>query len=205
MSSFNSAIGGFAVRVPGYSHGGQGRGRLRAFGGEGGEGRGGRIDNRFGRGLDRSSRTYRSDGVRGPERRGPVERTQRPDAVERTRSKSISESSTLSLTVTTAEGDTVELSIEAQSLRQSEKTYTREESGVTRTRSKSKEESVSASVSVEGDLSDEELADIQELLTAIGTGGQVDFSEVESLSSYDYSLARSREVSFNVSTVAVYA
>lgn len=183
MSSINSAIGGFAVglRPPGNAYAGHAYGRSRFHG--------------FGDGRTQSS---------GPIQPGAVQRSQtQSQPISQTRTRSVADSSSLSLTVTTAEGDTVQLSVEAQSLSQSERSVSRNQDGVTRSTSQSQQQNLSASVSVKGDLNDQEIADIQKLLSSIGSGQGPDPSSTGSLSSYDYTLTRSHQVS--TSNVAVYA
>ena len=177
--SINSAIGGYAAgfRPPGHAYG-----RSRFHG--------------FGDGRTQTSGSQPSTAPRG-------QSVQRSQPISQTRTKSVADSSSLSLTVTTAEGDTVQLSVEAQSLSQSQRSESRNQDGVTRSTSQSQQQNLSASVSVNGDLNDQELADIQKLLNSIGSGQGPDLSSTGSLSSYDYTLTRSHQV--NVSSVAVYA
>lgn len=181
MSSINSVIGGYAVgfRPNGHAHG---HSRFRGFG---------------------DGRTTQSTGPNPTSGAQRVQGTQDSQLVQQTRTKSVSDSSTLSLTITTAEGDTVQLSVEAQRVRQSERGVSRTQNGVTRSASQSQQQNLSASVSVKGNLNPQELSDIQKLLDSIASGQGPDLSSTGSLSSYDYSLTQSHQV--NVSNVAVYA
>ena len=185
MSSINSVIGGYAVgfRPNGHAHG---HSRFRGFGD-------GRTTQSTG-----PNPTSGAQRVQGTQDSQPVQHTS-----IQTRTKSVSDSSTLSLTITTAEGDTVQLSVEAQRVRQSERGVSRTQNGVTRSASQSQQQNLSASVSVKGNLNPQELSDIQKLLDSIASGQGPDLSSTGSLSSYDYSLTQSHQV--NVSNVAVYA
>ncbi len=80
------------------------------------------------------------------------------------------DSSALKLTLRTAEGDTVEISLQAQSLRRSERGYARGPEGRISQRSDAKSNSVTASVNVTGDLSEAEMQDIQGLLQSLSSG-----------------------------------
>lgn len=91
--------------------------------------------------------------------RAPVESRQR-QPVAANRSVSGQQSSSLELTVTTAEGDKVTLS--AQALQ----AFAFESGGGRRSASRSQE--LSVSVNVEGDLNQEELDDIRKLALALG-------------------------------------
>ncbi len=190
MSSINSVIGGYAIgfRPHGHAHGSS---RFRGFG----DGRTQSSGSQSG-GVQRSQNGRRSQNVQGGQN------VQSSQPVTQTRTKSITDSSSLSLTVTTAEGDTIQLSVEAQSLSQSQRGVSRGQDGVTRSASQSQQQNLSASISVTGDLNDKELADIQKLLSSIGSGQSPTLSADGSLSSYGYSLTQSHQVS--VSNVAVY-
>lgn len=81
------------------------------------------------------------------------------------------ESSALKLTLRTAEGDTVEISLEARSLRQSERSSARGPGGRISQKTNTQSNSLTASVNVTGELSDAELEDIQGLLQSLAGGG----------------------------------
>jgi hypothetical protein len=113
------------------------------------------------------------------------------------------DSSALKLTVRTDEGDTVEISLAARTESTSEKASWRGPQGTAKVSEKSSSSSLSAQIKVDGDLSDQEVADIQHLLESLGSGGQAESSADNSLAAYDYSYTRTREVT--KTQVAVYA
>lgn len=120
-----------------------------------------------------------------------------PRSVARAETRTAKESSALKLTLKTAEGDTVEISLEARSFRQSERASARGPGGRISQRSNTQSESLTASVNVTGDLSDAELEDIQGLLQSLAGGGapQAGADELDTISAYQYSYQHTREVS----------
>jgi hypothetical protein len=118
-------------------------------------------------------------------------------AVARAQTRTTKDSSALKLTLKTAEGDTVEISLEASSLRQSERASARGPGGRASYKSDSRSDSFTASVNVEGDLSDAELEDIQGLLRQLagGEATQDGTEDLDTISAYQYSYQRTREVS----------
>jgi hypothetical protein len=116
------------------------------------------------------------------------------------------ESSSLKLSLKTAEGDTVEISLSAQSLSRQERGSARGPSGKITTSSAQSESSLQASVNVTGDLNEAEVEDIRKLLQAIASGKapeQTQAEEPSTLAEYQYDYTRSREVT--ESRVALYA
>jgi hypothetical protein len=107
------------------------------------------------------------------------------------------ESSALKLTLRTAEGDTVEISLEAQSLRQSERGSARGADGRVSQKSGTLSNSFSAQVNVTGDLNDAEMEDIQELLQSLAGGGapQAGEGDLDTIWAYQYSYQHTRQVS----------
>jgi hypothetical protein len=117
--------------------------------------------------------------------------------VARAQTRTTKDSSALKLTLKTAEGDTVEISLEAQSLRQSERSSARGPGGRISQKSNTQSDSFTASVNVKGDLSDAELEDIQGLLQSLASGDtpQAGADELDTISAYQYSYQHTREVS----------
>jgi hypothetical protein len=115
------------------------------------------------------------------------------------------ESSSLKLSLKTAEGDTVEISLQAQSVRQRERAYARGREGSVQQQSQSQTDRFSASVNVTGDLSEAELEDIRSLLSSLASGETpvAGEDELDTVSAYSYSYQRTREVSNT--RVALYA
>lgn len=120
-----------------------------------------------------------------------------PRSVARAETRTAKESSALKLTLKTAEGDTVEISLEASSLRQSERPSAHGPGGRISQKSNTKSDSLTASVNVTGDLSDAELEDIQGLLQSLAGGGtpQAGEGDLDTISGYQYSYQHTREVS----------
>lgn len=124
-------------------------------------------------------------------------RPARERSVARAESRTAKESSALKLTLKTAEGDTVEISLEASSLRQSERSSARGPGGRISQKSNTQSDSLTASVNVTGDLSDAELKDIQGLLQSLAGGDtpQAGQGDLGTISGYQYSYQHTREVS----------
>ena len=113
------------------------------------------------------------------------------------------DSSALKLTVRTDEGDTVEISLAARAETTSGKASWRGAQGSAKVAEQSSSSSLTAEVKVDGNLSGQEVADIQHLLESLGSGGQAESPADNSLAAYDYSYTRTREVT--KTQVAVYA
>lgn len=135
-----------------------------------------------------AERGRRNDGAR------PVGR-----AEVRTRT----DTSTLTLRVRTDDGDTVEISLAAQSQQTSGRASWRGAGGAAGATEQTSSSSLSAQVKVDGNLSDQEVADIQHLLESLSSGGQADNLADNSLAAYDYSQSRTHEVTRE--SVAVFA
>jgi hypothetical protein len=101
------------------------------------------------------------------------------------------DTSALKLKVRTDEGDVVEISLEA-----------RAQTSSGRAGEQSSSSSFSAQIKVDGNLSDQEVADIQHLLESLGSGGQAESPADNSLAAYDYSYTRTREVTRSTFAVA---
>jgi hypothetical protein len=116
--------------------------------------------------------------------------------VARSTVRSTKDSSALKLTLKTAEGDTVEISLEAQSVRQGERSSARGPQGRIAQKSDSRSNSLTASVNVTGDLSDAELEDIKGLLQSLAGGDtpQAGEGDLDTISAYQYSYQRRHEV-----------
>jgi len=117
--------------------------------------------------------------------------------VARASVRTAQESSSLRLKVRTAEGDTVEISLEAQSSRRKERSSARGAEGRVSEKLDARENRFSASVNITGDLSDEEMKDIQNLLRSLAGGGAppAGEGELDTISAYQYSFQKTREVS----------
>lgn len=103
--------------------------------------------------------------VRGPETLDPV-------VPERLRAKSRTETSTsaLQFQVKTSEGDTVTLSVNAVQQSSSDRVSYQSKDGSLRASQRTQSSSIQANVSVEGNLSEEELADISKALETLSQG-----------------------------------
>jgi hypothetical protein len=118
----------------------------------------------------------------------------RPTA--RSAMRSVKDSSSLKLTLKTAEGDTVEISLNAQSLRQRERSSARGTDGQISYKSDSRSNSLTAAVNVTGNLNDSEIEDIKSLLQSLASGDspQAGVGDLDTISGYQYSYQRTREV-----------
>ena len=105
------------------------------------------------------------------------------------------DSSTLTLKIKTDEGDTVEISLAARSQQTSARASWKGEGGSAKISEQSSSQSFSAQVKVDGDLSDQEVQDIQNLLQSLSSGQDAADPADTSLAAYDYSYTRTREVS----------
>jgi hypothetical protein len=123
-----------------------------------------------------------------------------PSPVARASVRTVKDSSVLKLTVRTAEGDTVEISLQAQSLLRHERGYARGPEGRISQKSDSQSNRLTGSVNVTGDLSESELKDIQKLMGDLA--GETPPGEPGTISDYQYSYQRTREVT--QSTVQLY-
>jgi hypothetical protein len=116
--------------------------------------------------------------------------------VARASARTAQESSSLRLKLRTAEGDTVEISLEAQSSRRRERSSARGTEGRISEKLDVRGNRFTASVSVTGDLSDEEMQDIQSLLKSLAGGKpQAGAGELDTISAYRYSFQKTREAS----------
>ena len=136
----------------------------------------------------------------GPEPR-QFHRSEAP--VARAKMRSVTEGSSLTFTVHTAQGDTVELSLAAQSVSQTGRVWAKTPDGTASERTRSSEQNFSASLKVTGDLNDEEIADIRELLSSLASGQPAADDSADTISDFSYSFQQFREVS--KSNVAIYA
>ena len=118
-------------------------------------------------------------------RSSEISRSAGPPVV-RARSRSFESNTNFELKVRTDEGDTVTLKFSRSVDRESIRVRTPE--GRLSARSSSVNEQ--ASVQIEGQLSDEEAADIQELLAGLQSG-QIDAEELDSLSGFSLSYQQS--------------
>ena len=120
----------------------------------------------------------------------------------RIRSREESAQASLTLNVRTAEGDTVELSLDATSVRQRTSGSVRTSNGKASYADASQAASVNFKATIKGDLNDQEMADIVSLIHSLGSGE----SSVTPLSSLAaYSGAFSRTFTAGNSMVRLYA
>ena len=103
--------------------------------------------------------------------------------VARIRSQTQSTQSSLKLKVRTAEGDTVELSLDANHVQQVDRGYARTAHSAAKTNQSTQSDSLDFNVSIKGNLNDQELSDIKSLIQSLTTG-QDSGSPLSSLSAY---------------------
>jgi hypothetical protein len=115
-------------------------------------------------------------------------------SVARVREHSEFTQSSLSLKVTTAEGDTVELSLDASTLKQLERGSAHTPQGSARINSASEADTATLNVKVTGDLNSQELSDIGSIIQSLETGKPLN-SPLSSLSSFDGSFKETQTVS----------
>jgi hypothetical protein len=137
----------------------------------------------------------------GPAYSSYVSRQQPVRPIARVRSQSESDSSSLTLKVKTAEGDTVELSIDAQSLTQFQSATARSRDGKVSAASANETDSLNVKLSVKGNLNDQEVSDIKSLLESLSSGQPLQ-SPLSSLSAYQGSY--SQTASRSNSTLTLY-
>ncbi|MFN0100850.1 MAG: hypothetical protein ACKV2U_02040 [Bryobacteraceae bacterium] len=113
---------------------------------------------------------YRPDVIRG----GGPRPAQGPDRQVRAAKVELSSEQTRTLELTTADGDTVSISIETSAQLEAGGFYAKGPNGRIRGGSISGDVSVSVSVQVEGDLDDQEVAEIKDLLRELVTSGKSD-------------------------------
>jgi hypothetical protein len=118
------------------------------------------------------------------------------------RSHTESTKSSLTLKVRTAEGDTVELSLNATSLKQLETGSAQTSQGTAQVNQASESDTLDFKVKIKGDLSDKEVSDIASLIQSLETGKPLD-SSLSSLSSFSGSFSQSQSV--RDSSVVLYA
>ncbi|MEO8368629.1 MAG: hypothetical protein ABI806_05485 [Candidatus Solibacter sp.] len=114
--------------------------------------------------------------------------------IARIRSRSESTSTSLSLNIRTADGDTVELSFDATSLKQTETGKLQTSAGKAAYSRTSQSDSFNFSAKVSGDLNDQELADIGSLLQSLQSGEPSE-SSPSSLDSYTGSFSQTTSIS----------
>lgn len=145
----------------------------------------------------------RIEALRPVEARRPeLNRFQDARTAERTkyRQRSTEEGS---LTLTTAEGDKVTISFRnRQSAKVDEARFYGPEGSFEKTRVKTRERS-ELSVSLEGSLSEEELADISALVDKLT--GQGDGGDLATIANYQYSYQRTEDWSLKATRVSVMA
>jgi hypothetical protein len=126
----------------------------------------------------------------------------RATGVTRVRTHTESTKSSLALNVITAEGDTVELSYDATSLKQTEKATARSSPGKATSSNTSESSSYNFNAKVTGDLNEQELSDIANVIKALQTG----VSPTASLSSLTaYSGAYQQTTAVTNSSLRLYA
>jgi hypothetical protein len=125
----------------------------------------------------------------------------RETPVARVRSHTESTQSSLTLKVRTAEGDTVELSFDATTLKQLESGRARSSHNKASYSSASESVSFSFNAKVTGDLNDQELSDIAKLIQSLETG-QAATAPLSSLDAYSGAFQQTTQVSD--STVRLY-
>ena len=123
-------------------------------------------------------------------------------SVARVREHTESTQSSLSLKVTTAEGDTVELSLDASTLKELEQGSAHTPQGSASINSASETDTVKFKLKVTGNLNDQEVSDIASVIQSLETGQPLD-SLLSSLSAFDGSFKQTQTVSD--STVTLYA
>ena len=123
-------------------------------------------------------------------------------SVARVREHTESTQSSLSLKVTTAEGDTVELSLDASTLKELERGSAHTPQGSASINSASETDTVKFKLKVTGNLSDQEVSDIASVIQSLETGQPLN-SPLSSLSSFDGSFKQTHTVSD--SKVTLYA
>ena len=117
----------------------------------------------------------------------------------RGRSREESTQSSLSLKVRTAEGDTVELSLDATSVRMRDSGSVLTGHGRAAYSRASQSDSVTFKATIKGDLNDQEMADIVSLIHSLGTS-ESSASPLSSLSVYSGAFTRAGN-----STIRLYA
>lgn len=122
--------------------------------------------------------------------------------VARVRTHAESTNSTLTLKVRTAEGDTVELSYDAASLKQHETGKAQSSQGKVAYTSDSQSDSFNFNVKIDGNLNDQELADIGKLIQSLKSGNSAAPS-VSSLAAYSGAYKQTKSVTDN--TVRLFA
>jgi len=119
---------------------------------------------------------------------------QAPTSTATVRTRTEKDSSSLKLTLRTNEGDTVEISLDAQNTRTIERGRVQTQGASASLNSDTRPSTFNASVKVNGDLSDKEMADIQSLLSALASGKAPEDTASNSIGTYNFSLQQSREV-----------
>jgi hypothetical protein len=123
-------------------------------------------------------------------------------SVVRARSREESTQSSLTLKVRTAEGDTVELSLDASSVRQGTSGFVQNAAGSASYSSVSQSDSVNFQATIKGDLNDQEMSDVVSLIHSLGNG-EPSTSSLSTLSAYAGALTRTS--SAGSSMVRLYA
>ena len=171
------------------------------------------------RGTQRAQFRDSGDGNVSQGRRAYGQRAQRAEASQPTQSAQAAQFQrstyrSAEITVTTAEGDKVTLSLAAQS-RQTQSAYRasgKDASGQPqniRGGSSSSQSSTSVNVGIEGDLNEKELADIKKLIEAFGQltqgdgSGIANFNQLDSLSSAKFAYSSTEQSGYGA--VKLYA
>lgn len=123
-------------------------------------------------------------------------------SVARVHEHTESTQSSLSLKITTAEGDTVELSLDASTLKDLERGSAQTPQGSASINSASETDTVKFNLKVTGNLNGQEVSDIASLIQSLETGQPLN-SPLSSLSSFDGSFKQTQTVSD--SSVTLYA
>ena len=131
-----------------------------------------------------------------------MQQSGRVQPVTKVQSQTDTSQSSLNLKVTTAEGDTVELSFNISDLAQLQQAHVQNGQGSADAVSATQSHSESFSAKVNGNLSDQELKDIQSLLQYLQTGKPSD-QALSSLSGYSGEFSQTQ--SHSESTFVQYA
>jgi len=125
-----------------------------------------------------------------------------PHSVARVRQHTESTRSSLSLKVTTAEGDTVELSLDASTLKELDWGSAYTPQGSACINSASETDTVKLNLKAQGNLNDQEVSDIASIIQSLETGEPIT-SPLSSLSSFDGTFKQTQSV--RDSKVTLYA
>jgi len=128
---------------------------------------------------------------------GQVHDTRKNSSTVNASAKTTRDTSAFKLKLRTAEGDTVEISLDAQNQSSTERASASAADGKISQQSNSQSDSLTVAVKVTGNLSDGELSDIQGLLKSLAGGDtpQAGQGELDTISAYQYSYQQTHEVS----------